>query len=80
MNLLKRLANFALLEDKAVDALGGDKPGNTLSGTFGRAYNEHKAWAVYLVVPVVNFFAYLIVHQNDHCQTVAAEEAAGGPG
>jgi hypothetical protein len=82
MDFLKRFENFLLLEDKAADALGGDKPGHTLSGTFGRAYAKHKIWAVYLVVPVVNFFAYLIAGQKDHCQTVAANEAAedGGPG
>lgn len=76
MKIKTRIFNFLNLEDKAVDSLGGDKPGHTLSGTFGRAWAKHKAWAVYLVVPVVNFFAYVLAHQKDHCQTVAAKEAA----
>lgn len=74
MNLSTRVYNFFNDLDKGLNTLGGGKPNQTISGTLGRGLVAHKWWA-YALVPVVNFFAYLIAHQADHCQNAAIEEA-----
>jgi hypothetical protein len=67
---MRRLLNFLLGEDEALNALGGGKPRETISGTVGRADMGGKWWAFAL--------AYMIdgLLGEGHCARQAAKEQA----
>lgn len=72
MSLGKRLLNFLIGEDEAINALGGGGPEETISGTVGRAAKAGKFWAVWVLQPLIN----LIMWNSEHCREAAATEAA----
>jgi hypothetical protein len=69
-----RLWGCAYNVDRALNALGGGDPDESLSGTLGRALADGRKWARPLVA-VVNAAAWLIARQKHHCQVTAADEA-----
>lgn len=71
-SLLDRLLNTAIAEDEALNALGGGKPTQTLSGTVGRAAIADKGWAVNVVEPFLDG-----IFGRGHCRRQAAKEAGG---
>jgi hypothetical protein len=71
-SLFDRLKLFATEQDEALNALGGGRRGQTLSGTIGRAAQDGKWWAAKVALPLVN----VLMHDPTHCQQAAADEAA----
>ena len=67
----KRLVNFLVGEDEAVNSLWGGSPRETISGTVGRAAGSGKWWATNLAQPFVNW----LMRNPQHCQEAAADEA-----
>lgn len=69
-SLLDRLLNTAIAEDEALNALGGGKPQETISGTIGRGLLRGYWWAKPARAVVDGIFG------NGHCAKQAAKEAA----
>lgn len=63
-----RLLNFLLGEDEALNALGGGKPRETISGTVGRALPAQ--WARLLAYGIDGLLG------EGHCARQAAKEQA----
>lgn len=64
-----RLLGFLIGEDEALNALGGGKPTQTISGTVGRAVIAGKWWGPLLAYGIDGLFG------EGHCARVAAREA-----
>ena len=69
----KRLLGFLVGEDEALNALGGGKPTQTISGTIGRGLQRGYWWAAPARVVVDGVFG------QGHCLGEAAKEAASKP-
>jgi hypothetical protein len=67
----RRIVNFLLGEDEAINSLWGGSPKESISGTVGRAAEGGKWWAVWIAQPLIN----LIMFNPRHCQEAAAAEA-----
>lgn len=67
----RRLVNFALGVDEAVNGLGGGKPRETISGTVGRAQGAGLWWApaAVWIIEIQPWFG------PGHCARQAAIEA-----
>lgn len=68
--MIQRLINFLIGEDEALNALGGGKPRETISGTVGRAVIAGAWWAKPLAYGVDGLLG------EGHCARQAAKEAA----
>lgn len=65
----KRLLNFAVAEDEAINALDGGSPRETISGGIGRALLARKWWAPSARLVVDGLFG------QGHCARMAEKEA-----
>jgi hypothetical protein len=73
MPLRLRVYYFLYDLDVAVNQLGGGRDGETISGTIGRAVQRGERWAPF-VARVVDWCAYRLVRQTDHCKVAAGHE------
>lgn len=64
-----RLINFLIGQDEALNAIGGGKPRETISGTVGRAVIEGAWWAWIAAYAIDGLLG------EGHCARVAAAEA-----
>jgi len=69
MNIFGRLRGFLVGQDEAVNALGGGKTDQTISGTVGRAVIAGKWWGWILAYAIDGLFG------EGHCARQAAQEA-----
>lgn len=67
--MIGRLINFLLGQDESLNALGGGKPRETISGTVGRGVIDGKWWAPWLAYAIDGLFG------DGHCARAAASEA-----
>lgn len=70
----KRLLGFLVGEDEALNALGGGKPTQTVSGTIGRGLQRGYWWAEPARVVVDGVFG------TGHCARQASKEATAKAG
>ena len=68
MNVWGRLKGFVVGQDEALNALGGGKPTQTISGTAWRAFKVGKWWGWPLVALIDALLG------EGHCQAVGVAE------